>query len=92
MIFEHRIEQMEESMRQFTSLSNTRENDETFEAVLRAEFEIMRQRLSEKNEILTCEVQNLKADLIRQKGDLTAYIERLKVQMMAMSNRLMKKD
>ena len=52
----------------------------------------MRQRLTEKNETLEIEVQNLRADLIRQKGDSNAYIERLKVQMIAMSNRLEKRN
>ena len=79
-------------MRQFTSLANMSMNDETFESVLRKEFEMMRQRLNEKIETQTCEIQNMRADLIRQKGDSQAYIERLKVQMLAMSNRLSKRD
>jgi len=51
----------------------------------------MRQRLTQKIEDLTTELQNCRNDLIRQKADSQAYIERLKVQMMAMSNRLIKK-
>ena len=79
-------------MRSFTSCASMDENDETFEQVLRAEFEAMRDRMNQKNESLNYEVQNLRADLLRQKGDSQAHIERLKVQMMAMSNRLMKRD
>ena len=40
-------------------------NDETFEQVLRAEFEAMRDRMNQKNESLNYEVQNLRADLLR---------------------------
>ena len=43
-------------MRRFTSLANTSKNDETFESVLRAEFENMRRRLTSKNDSLACEV------------------------------------
>ena len=63
--FQDRINEMEDQMRRFTSLANTSKNDETFESVLRAEFENMRRRLTSKNDSLACEVQNLRADLIR---------------------------
>lgn len=56
-------------MRSMTSLAGCSDNDDTFEAVLRSEFQLMRQRLTDKNEGLTLEVQNLRSDLIRQKGD-----------------------
>ena len=91
-VFEERASEMEDQMRQFTSIAGMSENDDTFEAVLRAEFALMRNRLNTKIENLTFEVTNLRSDLIRQKGDSQAYIERLKVQMLAMSNRLMKKS
>ena len=64
-VYEHRISEMEDQMRSFTSLSSTSSNDETFEAVLRAEFEIMRQRFTDKNSNLACELENLRTDLIR---------------------------
>ena len=35
---------MEGEMRQFTSLAGLDENDETFEAVIRQEFQIMRKK------------------------------------------------
>ena len=70
---------MEDSMREFTSLAGCAGNDETFEGILRAEFELMRRRLNEKIESLTSEMKELRADLIRQKADSQAYIERLKV-------------
>lgn len=78
-VYQYRISEMEDQMRSFTSLSGMSANDETFEAVLRAEFEIMRQRLTDKNSTLACELENLRTDLIRQKSDSQAYIERLKV-------------
>ena len=42
-------------MRMFTSVADTAENDDSFEAILRSEFNIMRARLSEKIETLTAE-------------------------------------
>lgn len=52
-------------MRQFTSIAGMSENDDTFEAVLRAEFALMRDRLNSKIENLTFEVTNLRTDLVR---------------------------
>ena len=92
MATEARVAEMEDYMRSFTSIADTAEMDDTFEAVLRSEFQLMRARLTEKIETLATEKEHLSADLIRHKADSQAYIERLKVQMMAMSNRLMKKD
>jgi len=37
-----RAEDMEDQMREFTSIANVSLNDETFESVLRKEFEMMR--------------------------------------------------
>ena len=65
-------------------------NDDTFEAVLRNEFQLMRKKLTDKNESQAREIQTVSTDLIRLKGDSQAQIERLKVQMLAMSNRLMR--
>ena len=78
-LLEHRCEELKESMRQFTSLTDKDENDETFEAVLRNEYELMKEELMEKNQGLNTEVAQLRDNLLRQKGDSLAYIERLKV-------------
>lgn len=77
-------------MRDFTSLSNMNANDETFEAILRAEFQAMRKKLNEKIDSQGREMQSLRGDMIREKGKYESQIERLKVQMLAMSNRLLK--
>ena len=74
-------------MRQFTSLVDKDENDETFEAVLQNEYELMKEELLEKNQGLNTEVEQLRDNLLRQKGDSLAYIERLKVQICALSNK-----
>ena len=79
MAMETRISEMEEYMRSFTSIADTAELDDTFEAVLRSEFELMRARLCEKIETLTTEKENLSQNLIRHKADSQAYVERLKV-------------
>jgi len=46
---------MSDNMRLFTSTSAAT-NDETFESVLREEFDMVRDRLEEQNEVLTHEV------------------------------------
>ena len=56
-------------MRDFTSLSSMNANDETFEAVLRAEFIAMRKKLTEKNESQAREIQTIRTELIRERGD-----------------------
>lgn len=66
-------------MRQFTSLTDKDENDELFEAVLREQFEMVQDQLMEKNQGLTEEIMGLRDNLLRQKGDSLAYIERLKI-------------
>ena len=43
-------------MRHFTSLADKEENDETFEAVIRNEFETVQEQLTEKNQKLTKEI------------------------------------
>ena len=73
-------------MRQFTSLADREENDELFEAVLREQFELEQDKLMEKNQALSEEIMGLRDSLLRQKGDNLAYIERLKIQMIAISN------
>ena len=70
----------------FTSLAEKDDNDDTFEAVLREEFELLQEQFQEKNQNLNTEVEQLREDMLRQKGDSLAYIERLKVQMFAISN------
>ena len=52
-------------MRQFTSLTDKDENDETFEAVLRNEYELMKEELLEKNQGLNTEVEQLRDNLLR---------------------------
>ena len=42
--WQQRCKEMEEQMRRFTSLGQYGANDETFEAVLKQEFELMRSR------------------------------------------------
>ena len=86
-LLEHRCEELKESMRQFTSLADKDENDETFEAVLRNEYELLREQFMEKNQSLSTEVEQLRDSLSRQKGDSLAYIERLKLQIVALSNK-----
>ena len=56
-------------MRSMTSVSNMTDNDDTFEAVLRNEFQIMRKKLTDKNESQAREIQTASNDLIRLKGD-----------------------
>ena len=52
-------------MRQFTSLVDKDENDETFEAVLQNEYELMKEELLEKNQGLNTEVEQLRDNLLR---------------------------
>jgi len=66
---EARNNELEGHMRMFTSMADTAENDDTFEAVLRSEFQIMRARLTEKIETLTAEGSKMRTDLIRHRGD-----------------------
>ena len=42
-LLEHRCEELKDSMRQFTSLADKDENDETFEAVLRNEYDLLKE-------------------------------------------------
>ena len=86
-LLEHRCEELKDSMRQFTSLADKDENDEMFEAVLRNDYDLLKEQLMEKNQNLTTEVEQLRDNLLRQKGDSLAYIERLKVQIVALSNK-----
>lgn len=69
MATESRVAEMEDYMRSFTSIADTAEMDDTFEAVLRSEFQLMRARLTEKIETLSTEKEHLSADLIRHKAD-----------------------
>ena len=84
---QHRIELLQDSMRHFTSLTDKDENDQTFEAVIRNEFEEMQEQLEKKNQMLMKEVEQLRKELANSKGDAQAQIERLKVQMIAISSR-----
>lgn len=59
----HRIELLQDSMRHFTSLADKEENDQTFEAVLKGEFEAIEQALKEKNQELTSEVKWLRQQI-----------------------------
>ena len=84
---QHRLELLQDSMRHFTSLADKEENDETFEAVIRGEFEAIQEQLEEKNQSLGAEVKKLSQELLILKSESQAQIERLKVQMIAISNR-----
>lgn len=84
---QHRLELLQDSMRHFTSLADKEENDETFEAVIRGEFEAIQEQLEEKNKSLNAEVKKLSQELLILKSESQAQIERLKVQMIAISNR-----
>ena len=52
-------------MRDFTSLNTYNEADETFERVLREEFQLMRQKYEQKVEFLNEEVRLAKMELIK---------------------------
>ena len=64
--------------------------DETFEKVLRDEFDAMKKSYSSQVANLEEEVHKHKTDLLRVKGDLQSEIESLKVKNQAMSSRLIK--
>ena len=56
-------------MRDFTSISGMGANDETFEAVLRAEFQAMRKKLNDRIESWARELQSIRTETIREKAD-----------------------
>ena len=56
-------------MRDFTSISGMSANDETFEAVLRAEFQAMRKKLNDKIESQARELQSIRTETIRERAD-----------------------
>ena len=89
-VWQRRCKEMEDQMRRFTSLGQYGENDETFESVLRAEFEVMRSQYEKQVTILQSQIQQHQTDQIRMKTDFQSQIEKLKVLHQALSNRLIK--
>lgn len=88
--YQNRCTELEDQMRDFTSISGMGANDETFEAVLRAEFQAMRKKLNDRIESQARELQSIRTETIRERADAQTQIERLNVRMLAMSNRLLK--
>ena len=70
------IKQMQENLRGMTSFSGI-DADETFEKVLRDEFDAMKKSYSSQVANLEEEVHKHKTDLLRVKGDLQSEIESL---------------
>ena len=58
-------EHLKDKMKEFTTLVTYNDADETFERVLREEFQLMRKKFEQKVEFLKEEVRLSKLDLVR---------------------------
>ena len=66
-------------MREFTSLGTYNEADDTFETVLREEFQLMRKKFEQKVDSLQEETRRTKADKLRETSELKTKIETLEI-------------
>ena len=83
-----RCKELEDAMRNMTSL-NSDEMDDSFEAVIRSEFEMMIKNFEKKVTAANEQVLFLKAEVFRRVSEKDLELDKLKAQNESMSSRLM---
>jgi hypothetical protein len=78
---------LEQALRDFSS-SPTMDYEETYEAVLRSEFELMRQRFEKQIAALKEELRDIGVKSLARERNLEKQVEDLKVQKEAFAARL----
>ena len=84
-----RCKELEDAMRNMTSLNSEQELDDSFETVIRSEFEMMIKNFDKKLNGATEQVTFLKSEIYRRVSEKDLELDKVKAQNENLSTRMM---